>query len=181
MTIFYTFLPIFLYALIAYGIKKLSRLTFDRNLVVFGIALAAHVTISFFTGNFMWGLIQGVGVLILGFLIILFLGGKAGGETIFAYMALLGLTPFPQGTVPLFITVALFVGIGLFILSRQKDALKSLAGDIVVSQTSIVPNYSNLPDKKEAVGKTFSLLPFIALVYGGTIAYYVYLMLTLDS
>lgn len=181
MTIFYTFLPIFLYAIIAYGVKKLSKLTFDRNLVIFGAALLAHLAVSFFYGNFLWSIIQAVGVLILGFLIILFLGGKAGGETIFAYMALLGLTPFPQGVLPLVITVACFIGVGLFILSRQKDALKSLAGDIMISQTNIVPNYSKLPDKKETVGKSFSLLPFIALVYGGTIAYYIYLMLTLDS
>lgn len=181
MTIFYTFLPIFLYAVIAYGVKKLSRLTFDRNLIIFGSALVSHLAVSFFYGNFLWSVIQAVAVIILGFLIILFLGGKAGGETIFGYMALLGLTPFPHGTTSLFITVALFIGAGLFILSRQKDALKTLAGDIVVSQTAMVPDYSNLPDKKETVGKSFSLLPFIALVYGGTIAYYVYLALTLDS
>lgn len=181
MTIIFTFLPIFLYALTAYGVKKLSRLTFDRNLVIFGIALVAHLAVSFFYGNFLWGIIQTVGVLVLGFLIITFLGNKAGGETIFAYMALVGLTPMPQGILPLVITVALFVGVGIYILSRQKDALKSFASDLVISQTSFVPNYNYLPDKKEAVGKSFSLLPFIALVYGGTIAYYVYLLLTLDS
>lgn len=181
MTILFTFLPIFLYALIAYGIKKLFRLNFDRNLIVFGLALAAHLAVSFFYGNFLFSIIQTVAVLILGFLIITFLGNKAGGETIFAYMALLGLTPFPHGVLPLVITVVLFIAVGIYVLSRQKDALKALANDIVVSQNGLVPNYSNLPDKKETVGKEFSLLPFIALVYGGTIAYYIYLLLTLDS
>lgn len=186
MSYVYLFLPILTYAILVLLIKKISKLTFDRNAIVFGMAVIGYLAASYFAGLFLFAGLQIVATILIGLLMIFFLGGKAGGETMFSFLAVIGLTPFLTNFIPTIAMLIIFIGYMFYEIRKQKDSvlLSILSAASATGLGTALPDYSVYPDKKDmkkVAGKTISLLPFIVIFMGGTVLYYLFQLMTLEN
>lgn len=186
MTSFYLFLPIFAYAIAALLIKWISKLTFDRSAILFAVTTVGYLVASYFAGVLLFSGLQILATIIMGLLMIFFLGGKAGSETMFSFLAVIAFTPFTINLIPTGVMLILFMGYIFYEIRKQKDSvlLSVLSAANATGLGTALPDYSVYPDKKDmkkVAGKTISLLPFMAVFMGGTVLYYLFQALMLES
>lgn len=174
------FSPILLYGLSVAALKAFGALTFNRNFAALAFSAVLNLALLLIVGlpaDLGWvGFAQMAVMVIFFFLVIFFLGGKVGPETIFAFCALIGLPPLMQGwAIPgLVAGLVVFCGMVVYHMHLARDSIKNLISSEVVNaagniMTLNVNAYENIPDKKDvaeeqADQRKFSMLPTVLAV-----------------
>lgn len=179
--------PLALYMLLMSGAYFVKKLTFNLQAYSLGVFAVISLIIAIAANQLWWiTLLQIIAAGILFVILVYFFGGKAAHDTIVTFVALVALTPFSVGIIPLLIGVGLFIVYSLFMMRRQRQSIVGFLRDTAVNAGAgaTLPDFSSLPDRKnleeEDKKRTVSLLPFFALSLVGTILYYTYLALTLE-
>lgn len=133
------------------------------------VAIAANIILSINTGHGLWTpIIQAVIAGLVFIALVFFMGGKASGETFLTMCAIIALTPFPEGIVPVILIFAIFTVVAVITLKKQNDSAFFYVQETILKSglASSLPDYSHLPERKETLSapnaKKVSLLPYVA-------------------
>jgi hypothetical protein len=135
------------------------------------VAIIANITLSINTGHGLWApLVQAVLAVLVFVALVFFMGGKASGETFLTMCAIVALTPWPEGIIPVIIIFVAFSVVAVITLKKQNDSAFFYVQETILKSgmASSLPDYSHLPERKETLSapnaKKVSLLPYVASV-----------------
>lgn len=128
MTDFIQYIPILGYFLFASIMFIFRRFIFNLHATVLAIALLGNIAIAVVTGGNPIVMVTQILLAIIAFILMVpFFAGKASGETMLAFTALIGLAPlakdFSVGLVGVLISLGLFV---VFAIYKSKDKISEL-------------------------------------------------------
>lgn len=164
-----SYAPISLFAIIGSILFLQKKLTFNKEMLIFIIALIGNITLSIFSGNILLLIIQLVVATIIFIAMVFILSGKISGETILTISSMFALTPLMHGLFAFFAVFLILMALSLISMRRDPKEWSATIANAVLSTGlgSRSPNYEYMPDRKElsADKKRISLLPIIAVVY----------------
>lgn len=171
MNIILSFLPLVVYSLLASGLYFVNKLTFNIQSIMLVLAIAADVVLSITTQHDLLIPIMQVFLAVFVFVaLVFFMGGKASGETFLTMCAIVALTPWPEGIIPVVLIFTIFTVAAVITLKKQNDSAFFYVQETILKSglASSLPDYSHLPERKEALSapnaKKVSLLPYVASV-----------------
>jgi hypothetical protein len=171
MNIILSFLPIVIYSLIASGLYFGNKLTFNIQSVMLIVAIGANIVLSISTGHGLLApVVQAVIAGLVFIVLVFFMGGKASGETFLTMCAIIALTPFPEGIIPVVLIFVIFTVMAVITLNKQNDSAFFYVQETILNSglANSLPDYSHLPERKETLSapnaKKVSLLPYVASI-----------------
>ena len=171
MNIILSFLPLVVYSLLASGLYFVNRLTFNRQSIMLVLAIVADIVLSINTHNdLLIPIIQVILAVLVFVALVFFMGGKASGETFLTMCAIVALTPWPEGIIPVVLIFTIFTVVAVITLKKQNDSAFFYVQETILKSglASSLPDYSHLPERKETLSapnaKKVSLLPYVASV-----------------
>lgn len=135
------------------------------------VAITANIFLAIQSNHDIWTAIAQAAIAVVVFIaLVFFMGGKASGETFLTMCAIVALTPFPEGIIPVVVIFVLFTVFAVVTLKKQNDSAFFYVQETILKSgmASSLPDYSHLPERKETLAapnaKKVSLLPYVASV-----------------
>lgn len=178
-----SYAPIFFFSLIGSIFFAFKKYNFNTGMTLIGLAFLGKLGFHIAFGGTLAFVAQVVLAALCFFLLVIFFSGKTSGETILTMSSMFLLTPLLHGVLAFLLVFVLLFLYSLF-ASKDREELKA---SIFLAFTSTgmahaMPNYEHLPERKNLHqdAKRISLMPFIAIVYGGFAVYHLLSPLWMD-